>query len=209
MDLISSLQNDSSAKVLVLSNLITIVLAVVFNWSLMIILWGYWCQSIIIGFFNFLRILSLKDFSTEGLKINGVKGQPSATTGIKFFIAIFFAIHYGIFHLVYALFLGLFTFVSQSISPVDFGYIFLMAGIFFLNHLFSFLHFKDKPKKHNIGTVMFFPYARIFPMHLIIMFGLPFYALGGSLPVLVLFLLLKTGADLVMHFIEHKEQLFI
>ncbi|MFH1588844.1 MAG: DUF6498-containing protein [Candidatus Diapherotrites archaeon] len=207
--LTDSVQKDSSAKVLVLSNLITIVLAVVFSWSIMIILWSYWLQSVIIGFFNFFKILTLKDYSTEGMKISGMRGQPAATTGIKIFIAFFFAFHYGFFHLVYSFILGAFTFASQAITFTDLNFILLAGIIFFFNHLFSFLYFKSKPqKKANIGTVMFFPYARIIPMHLTIIFGGMFLYLGiGSVFVLILFLGLKTVADLVMHSIEHKEQL--
>ena len=53
---------------------------------------------------------------------------------------------------------------------------------------------------------MFYPYARILPMHLLIVGGF-FLADGGAqTAAVVLFLILKTGADTVMHYIEHREQ---
>jgi len=55
----------------------------------------------------------------------------------------------------------------------------------------------------NIGTMMFFPYLRIIPMHLTIIFGSD-YAKGSS-GALILFLVLKTIADLIMHMIEHAK----
>lgn len=195
MDLIQSMQKDSSALVLILSNLITIILAVIFSWSIMIILWSYWLQSVIIGFFNFFKILSLKNYSAERVKLGA---------------AVFFAFHYGFFHLAYALFLAGFSFFSQSISFGDLTFVLLSGIIFFFNHLFSFLYFKNKSNKknQNIGSVMMFPYLRIIPMHFIIVFGGIFLVTGiGSVFVLILFLLLKTAADLAMHLIEHKEQL--
>lgn len=207
INLINSVQKDNSAKVLILSNLLTIVLAVAFSWSIIIILWSYWLQSVIIGFFNFIKILTLKDFSTEGFKSNGRSVSP--TTATKISTALFFAFHYGFFHLVYALFLLTFSFVSQSFALIDFGFVFLAGIIFFFNHLFSFLYFKNKPqKKQNIGSVMFFPYIRIVPMHLTIIFGGMFLFSGsGSVFVLIFFLILKSIADIIMHTIEHKEQL--
>lgn len=45
---------------------------------------------------------------------------------------------------------------------------------------------------------MFYPYARIIPMHLTIIFGPAF---NLSLP---LFLLLKTIADVIMHSVEYN-----
>ncbi len=55
----------------------------------------------------------------------------------------------------------------------------------------------------NIGTIMFFPYARVIPMHLTIVIGGHFTK--GSQGALILFLALKTIADLIMHMIEHAE----
>ncbi len=209
-NLIKAVQKDASAKVLVLSNLITIFLAVAFNWSVMIILWTYWLQSVIIGFFNFLRILTLKDFSTESYLSNG---KPLLSIqAAKFGSAVFFVFHYGFFHLVYAVFLSGFSFASAIFSGTiffDFGFVVLGGIIFFFNHLFSFLYFRNKPKKikPNLGKIMMFPYARIIPMHLTIIFGGIFLATGiGSAFVVVLFLSLKTLADLIMHSVEHKEQ---
>lgn len=180
---------------LLLSNIIIIILAIVQKWDTSTVLWVYWMQSIIIGFFQFIKILSLKKFFTENFKINNQPAQP--TTQTKLFTAFFFMFHYGFFHFIYAIFLfNLFT--NQLF---DFTDIFSGGLIFFLNHTFSYLHNKivDEQKTQNIGHLMFSPYARIIPMHLIIVFGA---ILGQS--VLIVFLLLKTLADLTMHTIKHK-----
>lgn len=62
---------------------------------------------------------------------------------------------------------------------------------------------RDRKIKPNIGTVMFFPYLRIIPMHMTILVGSIFT--GGSAGALILFLGLKTATDLIMHMIEHAE----
>jgi hypothetical protein len=58
---------------------------------------------------------------------------------------------------------------------------------------------QDYKKKPNLGTMMFYPYLRIIPMHLAIILGAAFPL--GALPF---FMLLKTGADLGMHEIERR-----
>ena len=197
---------DPATFALIFSNILTIGLAILFNWSFITIIWSYWLQSVIIGFFNFIKILTLKDFSTSGFKINGRNVSPSAL--IKIFTAFFFAFHYGGFHLAYAFFLGYFT-VFLNTTSISITCVLLAGVVFFVNHLFSFLYYRNKQptKKPNIGQVMFTPYARIIPMHLTIMFGGIFLIAGDSHTlVLVFFLILKTVADIIMHRIEHRGQ---
>ena len=76
---------------------------------------------------------------------------------------------------------------------------------FLVNHAFSYAQNKERDAKRvpNIGTIMFFPYARIIPMHLTIIFGSHFAK--ASTGDLVLFLGLKTVADVIMHMVEHAE----
>ncbi|MCX6801619.1 MAG: DUF6498-containing protein [Candidatus Diapherotrites archaeon] len=50
---------------LLAANLFTIAIAVTQGWGLLQLLWVYWFQSVIIGVFNYLRILNLKEFSTD------------------------------------------------------------------------------------------------------------------------------------------------
>lgn len=180
---------------LLFSNIIIIILAITQHWEVTTVLWVYWMQSIIIGFFQFLRILSLKKFSTENFKINNQSVSPTFQT--KVFTVFFFVFHYGFFHFIYAIFL--FNFFTNQ--PLDFTYLFIGGLIFLLNHAFSFYQNKkiDEQKIQNIGTLMFSPYARIIPMHLIIVFGA---ILGQS--TLVIFLILKTLVDLLMHSVKHK-----
>ncbi len=206
-DFVESVKTDSSAKLLLLSNLITIFLAVIFAWNLIEVLWIYWFQSITIGLFNFLRILLLDVSQLKPTTSTGVLSGSKAGVlpFMKVFLALFFAVHYGLFHLGYAVFLFVFS-VYPGISFTAMAFVFLSAIILFVNHLYSFLSHRKKESFIGISRLMFFPYARIIPMHLTIIFGGIFFFSGyANNFVLVFFLLLKTAADLVMHFNEHNQ----
>ncbi|MFH0978708.1 MAG: DUF6498-containing protein [Candidatus Woesearchaeota archaeon] len=183
---------DSSLWMLLVSNLGTIIIALVQSWDLTTLMWVYWSQSIIIGFFSVLRMITLSKFSTEQFTINGKSGSSELKT--KVFMSGFFAVHYGAFHAAYFVFL----LVKGPIQSLSF--VLLAAAVFFVNHLFSFLYNyrEDRLKDRNISSLLFFPYARIIPMHLTIIFG-------TLVPApLLLFLVLKILADLIMHVVEHK-----
>lgn len=174
------------------------VLAVYEGWSLQELMTIYWAQSVVIGYFNFRRMLHLKQFSTKGVKENGVRPAENAATKRR--AAIFFALHYGGFHA------GYMAFLIPGISEFQGSWLMLIVCtiVFFLNHRYSYFNYReqDQERKPNIGTIMFFPYARVVPMHLMIIFG---HAIGPTTATgLLLFLALKTAADVVMHKIEHS-----
>jgi len=112
MELHRQFRADSSALFLLISNLITIFLAVYERWDLSEIMWIYWGQSVIIGYFNRKRILGLKEFSTSGFHINDQPVKPTKKTQKT--TATFFAIHYGLFHLVFCFFVWSKTFIFQQ-----------------------------------------------------------------------------------------------
>lgn len=201
MHAVTESRPGSSALSLVIANLVAIVLAVFEGWDLGELMLVYWAQSVIIGYFNVRRILDLNEFSTANFQINDV--QPPANEQTKRSTAFFFAFHYGFFHAIYLLFLlsgDIFGGQRFQGSWLMFA---VCVVVFFLNHRYSYLHNKeqDESRKPNIGSIMFFPYVRIVPMHLTIIAG---GAIGTTTtPALLLFLGLKTAADLVMHEIEH------
>jgi len=193
---------DLSLWALIVSNLVVIIWALIEEWSLAIVMWVYWSQSVTIGILWFFKILTLKEFSTKGFKINNRSVEPTAGTKIQ--TAVFFLVHYGFFHLIYSVFLGA-MFKDVKLVPI-----FLMAGVFFVYQCFSFFYnrkWEDK-QKPNIGTMMFFPYARIVPMHITIIAGGALQkAAGGTFPAnapLLIFMLLKTLADVIMHVVEKR-----
>lgn len=170
--------------------------AVAEGWSLSTILWTYWVQSVLIGLFQCLKILNLKEFSTQGYTMNGRSVLPNEETKRR--SAGFFLLHYGFFHFIYAIFLG------GMASTVDTLAVAVAGFAFAVNHLISYRANRERDESHsrNIGSLMFFPYIRIVPMHLIIMIAIPF---SGQAAVLVFFLLLKTIADAAMHVFEHRQ----
>ena len=196
--LTGQLYNDRSLTLLVLSNLFTIVLAVVQQWDVHILMWIYWGQSVVIGYFNVYRILGLDKFSTSGFLINDQPVKPTRATQRK--TAVLFAMHYGIFHIGYLLFL---VTASGMQSGFPLFSVLLCSLAFYLNHRFSFHYNRERERAGvpNIGNIMFYPYLRIIPMHLMVVIGSNF--LGNNSVALVFFLLLKTVADVGMHVIEH------
>jgi hypothetical protein len=199
---------DNSALSLVVANLITAIFAVAQKWPLIEVMWIYWAQSVTIGIFNFIRIWRLKEFSTEGLTMNDRTVEPTEKS--KKDVALFFAMHYGLFNAAYLIFLiqisrgaeieNMNTGVFTAGAPASVMVILGMSLMFFFNHLYSFLYNKDNYRGiPNIGTMMFFPYARIIPMHLSFIIGASF-----TQGAIILFLLLKTIADVIMHAVEHS-----
>jgi hypothetical protein len=197
------LYSDLSLWMLILSNLLTILWALIEGWSVGLVMWSYWCHSVSIGILWFFKILCLKNFSTKDVEIP--IGRPAApTTSTKIQVAVFFVIHYGIFHWGYSN--GLRTFFPSirrdAVLPI--------AVVFFVTQCFSFFYNRkwDEAPKSNIGTVMLFPYLRIIPMHLsFILGGFVVSEIGGtssSRIIMVIFMLLKTFADIFTHAAERR-----
>jgi hypothetical protein len=159
----------------------------------------YWMQSVIIGLSFFVRMLKLESFSTEGMTMNGRPVAASARGKVR--VALFFAVHYGFFHLIYLLFVAFGPPEAKPAGLSTLGY-WLCAAVFVISHGYSLLEniAKDRRGQPNLGTLMMLPYARIVPMHLTILFGGLLFKGGAAL---VLFCILKTVADVVMHSVEH------
>lgn len=156
------------------------------------VVWIYWLQSIIIGFFNFLDLLTIKNYDAGTLKMN----NAPVTEKNKGCIAWFFLVHYGFFHLGYCIFL----LIDFGIRTVDKNFLLLGAAAFLLESVFSFMKRKqlEQKIKLNIGTMFFLPYLRIVPMHLTILIP----AFTGIKPSL-LFLVLKMVADIFSYTLYH------
>lgn len=189
---------DGSVWSLVAANVLTLAIALCQQWGLGPLMLLYWGQSVVIGVSNVFRILALDKFSTENFRMNNRPVKPTAGTKVQ--VAAFFAIHYGLFHVVYFVFL----FVDRR-SGIELDlWFWACTAAFALNHLWSYRYNRDLDRKGtpNIGTLMFTPYLRIVPMHLTIILG---GMAGGGTVALLLFGLLKTLADVGMHLVEHVQ----
>jgi hypothetical protein len=182
-----------SQFVLILVNIVVVYIAITNKWSVLQVMWLYWMQSVIIGIFHCAQVLRLNAVSTKDVKVNGVPLEESPQ--VPLYATLFFIVHYGMFHLVYALFL--YDGFTEA-GAVDLHQVFLYSGLFFLECLFTYVMYPPSPTyKPNIGRIMIVPYARIIPMHLTILF-MPLF----SVVALPFFLMLKTGADIVTHATE-------
>ncbi|MFT7222037.1 MAG: hypothetical protein ACI8Z1_003660, partial [Candidatus Azotimanducaceae bacterium] len=168
---------DGSVLLLIVTNVL-VVLALFLQGRLVDMMAVYGIQSLVIGASYFVRILSLQKFSTENFKIDGRTVEPTPETKVK--VAVFFAFHFGIFHLVY------FTFMfSGEYGEPKFGFDLAICALAFVaNHAFSFSYHRERDRagSPNIGKLMFTPYVRIIPVRLTIIVG---SFLPGALGVFV------------------------
>jgi hypothetical protein len=189
-------QADGSVWILGISNVVALAVAVVQGWSLFDLMLVYWIQSVAIGASNVFRILALERFSTKNFTINNRPVDPTPKT--KRHVALFFMLHYGLFHFVYLVFI-----INEGPDSLIFDPWYLVCGLVFaVNHFFSYRYNRelDRQGTPNIGTLMFLPYLRIVPMHLTIVFGASRGYPGFGL---LIFGGLKTVADVLMHYVEH------
>ena len=193
--------SDHSLAALIAANLLALAIAYGTKMSARDLMLVYWIQSVIIGVANVIRILKLHSFDTAGFRMNDKPVME--TTQSKFAVAGFFAMHYGFFHLIYFVFLTTPSHHKGAVhlsSPVLYV---LLGLVFAVTHFFSLRHNleSDAVGRPNIGTLMMMPYLRVVPMHIAIIFGLGL--LQGGPGAVVLFGVLKTVFDALMHVAQH------
>ncbi len=158
------------------------------------IIWAYWIQSVMVGLFNFLDLLTVKNADmSNSSKISNPMKKGSNSTGCS---AFFFLFHYQFFHVVYAVFL-----LNQFRGPIDFSFLLITWAVICFELVMSFIRNKQLQKtiSINYGKVFMLPYLRIVPMHLTILAP----AFLGATPS-TFFLVLKMVADLGMYLIARS-----
>ena len=168
------------------------------------LIWLYWCQSVMMGLFNFVDMLTVRTVENEDKAArpgklldalnsnNNAKGDSILNSKVP--SSIFFAVHYGFFHLVYLVFIASMKRTGQF--QWDLFKYFLIA--FFFGQIFTFIQHKIQQRTHasNLGRMFFLPYLRIIPMHLTIL--VPAFLHVSAMGI---FLILKAFADVIMYVI--------
>ncbi len=158
------------------------------------VVWLYWIQSVLIGIFNFLEMLTAKHPDPASMSIND---QPiTSSLGNKGCTSIFFLFHYQFFHLVYGIFL-----LVKLQGTLDIRMLYIAVPLLIAELSSSFIRNKiaEKDKQVNYGMLFTLPYLRIVPMHLMILTP----AFLGWAPSSA-FLILKTLADVAMYVLTRK-----
>lgn len=158
------------------------------------IVWIYWIQSVLIGLFNFLDLLTVK-FPAPGSMTFNDKPINGSGAG-KGCVSLFFLFHYQFFHLVYAIFIAV-----QVKGTIDLNFILLAIAAITLELTLGFIRNKQLQKKItiNYGQLFMMPYLRIIPMHLMIL-APAFLGIRNSM----VFLVLKLLADAGMYLLTRK-----
>lgn len=172
------------------ANAVTLVIALWQGWSFAALVWPYWLQSVAIGAGNVARMSRVARFSTAGLRMNDAP-VPEDARGRGRMVA-FFCMHYGLFHLVYLVFLvGI-----ADLAPGEGRWVALGAAVMVAAQVTATRRQirEDAATTPNLGAMMLLPYLRILPMHMTIVLGLP---VAGSSPgfAVLLFGALKTLGD--------------
>lgn len=191
----SFLLERKSAVFLVASNLFPIFGILFLNWSLAPVIFLYWLESGIIGFFNILK-----------MAVASSKGRGFERIG-AFFSIPFFVVHYSVFMSAHLIFLLIFFGLSMDFGGV--AEILVGAVFLFASHASSFSSNFIGGREYAGKTpfdFIFSPYKRIVVMHLTIIFGafMMFAFQGAQKPFGVLLVILKTLADLFSHLSSHR-----
>jgi len=202
-----------SAVALILVNLIPLFGVWFWGWNILAILIVYWLESVIIGFFNVLRLLKseknepwqkpiLAQKVDFGIDFSQIPWEDKKET-IKMFLA-----NFGIFVLIDGFFVFFFVLVF-NLQPLVWWIILVNFLGLFISHLISHLvNFigNQEYKRVSLQQLFFQPYKRILVMHITIIVG-TFLILRFGLPVNLAFsilIVLKIVIDLWSHIAEHR-----
>lgn len=193
-----------SALVLVAANLVPLVGVVAFHWTVFSVLLLYWCENVVVGAFNVLRMLIASP-------------QSAASDASKLFLVPFFVVHYGMFALVHGIFVLTLFGPGGRVAPNPAALVSAVraAGVWpavlamVASHGFSFAHnylASGEFRRASVQQLMAQPYARVMVLHgTILIGGFAAKAVGAPAAALVVLITLKTAIDLRAHLAERRK----
>jgi hypothetical protein len=194
-----------SVIILIFANLLPIFGVLFLDWKVFPILFLYWVENVIVGFFNVLKMA----FASPA---NG-NSNAAKTSAI-----LFFCVHYGLFTFVHGIFVIIvFGGADQGdMGNPDFppiisslGNYGILWGIITLivSHGLSFgINYigKGEYKEAKLNGLMSQPYSRVVVLHLIIIFGgFLITFLGSPEAGLIVLIVVKMGIDILAHLRQH------
>ncbi|MFH1874509.1 MAG: DUF6498-containing protein [Pseudomonadota bacterium] len=193
----------TSIYFLLTANAVPLAGVLFFGWDLIDVLFLYWAETVIIGFYSLLKIFLAKD-DDQGWRL--ILTKFMRVLGCAFFI-----IHFGGF--IAAIGVALYYIVLElfkvKVDPLELAYMLRYALLFFiLSHGYSFIFnylLKNERNVERGQDPVIEPYRRVFVMHLTLAFGMgPVIFLGQPIYLLIALIVMKTIADLWSHLRERK-----
>lgn len=196
-----------SARYLVAANAVPVLLVFFAGWTMADLLFLYWAESAVIGFFNVLK-MALSSPQPQGQAQNRASGIAA-----KMFMCAFFTVHFGGFMFGHGIFLSVMC-RQFGLIGADPDFTAFLLGLkwpilalavshgysFFANYLRG-----GEYQRSDLALLMQRPYPRIAVMHVTILFGMfAMLLVGRSMVILALFTALKTAADLKAHLKERS-----
>jgi len=207
--------------VLTIANLLVLLEVLRHEWGCFAILLVYWCEALIIGGYNVLRMLVVGVFGERPL---GTRETVGVGVGSRILATVlvtgFFAYKFGLF----SLFVGAFVVampafgaaagsggmrVLHGLSAAAPGVAIATAGLF-VSHGVSFIrHFLvgREYERTNLFGLILRPYLRMALVGAVLLAGVVLVALvprlGSATVFSVVIVLAKLGADLFSHRLEH------
>jgi hypothetical protein len=185
---------------LILVNLLPLAGVLFLGWQLFSVMFLYWSESAIIGFFNIFKMMQAEGQTRVNIELNDKPIERWSRPGVIGF----FILHYSIFMVVHLMFIFA-LFKPARINPQQIALVFVFL---FVSHGLSYLYnFIGKKEYQRISLSQLFvqPYGRIVLMHLTILGGgFAVKSLGEPLIALVIMIIIKIIIDLYAHLKEHK-----
>ena len=195
-----------SAILLILVNLLPVYGVIFLNWNPFDVILLYWTENIVIGMFNFFRMLFAQGKSASLMVSSNLGvGMPGGFL-MNLGLGIFFLFHYGMFTLVHGVFVGVLVFPKTTFFlNGDFSGIGIFMLALTISHGFSFLYnyiWKKEYLERNVQQQMMAPYGRIIVIHMTIILG-AFVSMFLPSYTIIVFVIIKIIVDLGAHMKAH------
>jgi hypothetical protein len=196
-----------SVLALLAANALPMIGVLCFGWQIFPLVFLFWCENVIVGGFNVLKMLCARSDGSLGVLA-------------KLFLIPFFCVHYGMFTFIHGVFVvGLFGGQFRSGMPFPDAAVFwrllvehhlVWAGLgLIISHAISFgtnYLGRGEFRRAALRDLMQQPYGRVVVLHVAILGGAFLMAALGS-PVwgLLLLVALKVTLDLRAHLRERRK----